>query len=78
MKKNYKMKWGLVCFVSLWHIRMNSFCQAFNFKSFAPIIIAVHNWYVYILSYGLKLIIYNIETQYCFLNGTQYQTVWQN
>lgn len=57
---------------------MNSFCQAFNFKSFAPIIIAVHNWYVYILSYGLKLIIYNIETLYCFLNVTQYQTVWQN
>lgn len=57
---------------------MNSFCQAFNFKSFAPIIIAVHNWYVYILSYGLKLIIYNIETIYCFLNVTQYQTVWQN
>lgn len=78
MKKNYKMNKGLVCFVSLWHIRMNSFCQAFNFKSFAPIIIAVHIWYVYILSNGLKLIIYNIETQYCFLNGTQYQIVWQN
>lgn len=57
---------------------MNSFCQAFNFEPFAPIIIAVHIWYVYILSYGLKLIIYNIETLYCFLNVTQYQTVWQN